>query len=89
MLLVSSTRWVAHGWCCKPSLSCLFFFPFYFCRWVKAGTVVGHPGLRGLRHIRIDNPPTVSRFWRWHIEGEGHICTAEGVHVATMPRCDD
>ncbi len=47
-------------------------------RWVQTGAVTGHPKLRGLRHIRIDNPPTVSRFWRWHAEGEGHICTAEG-----------
>eukprot|EP00903_Cladosiphon_okamuranus_P006630 g6475.t1 len=50
-------------------------------RWVQTGTVIGHPRLKGLRHIRIDNPPTASRFWRWHMEGEGHICTAEATYL--------
>ena len=69
-------------WCGVPSLlTFLFFCIFFRGRWVQTGTVMGHPRLKGLRHVRIDNPPTVSRFWRWHIEGEGHICTAEGTHV--------
>ncbi|CAM9518336.1 unnamed protein product, partial [Hapterophycus canaliculatus] len=50
-------------------------------KWVNTGVVIGHPKLKGLRHIRICDPPARSRFWRWHIEGEGHICTAEATYL--------
>ncbi|CBN79212.1 conserved unknown protein [Ectocarpus siliculosus] len=50
-------------------------------RWVNTGAVVGHPKLKGLRHVRIREPPAVSQFWRWHTEGEGHICTAEATYL--------
>lgn len=52
--------------------------PWRLTRWVNTGNVVNHPNLRGLRHVRIRDPPAISRFWRWHSEGKGHICTAEG-----------
>eukprot|EP00904_Undaria_pinnatifida_P007019 jgi/Undpi1/3447/HiC_scaffold_16.g06819.m1 len=50
-------------------------------RWANTGTVVRHPQLKGLRHVRVRNPPTRSRFWRWHAEGEGCICTAEATYL--------
>ena len=43
-----------------------------------------HPQLKGLRHVRVRDPPTRSRFWRWHSEGEGCICTAEGECFASF-----
>ncbi|CAM9497129.1 unnamed protein product, partial [Laminaria digitata] len=49
--------------------------------WANTGSVVRHPQLKGLRHVRVRNPPTRSRFWRWHSEGEGCICTAEATYL--------
>ncbi|CAM9253899.1 unnamed protein product [Sphacelaria rigidula] len=51
-------------------------------RWENTSAVVNHPKLKGLRHVRIRAPPPCSRFWRWHISGEGHICTAEATYFA-------
>lgn len=50
-------------------------------RWTSTGSVVRHPQLKGLRHVRVRNPPSRSRFWRWHSEGEGCICTAEATYL--------
>ncbi|CAM9221541.1 unnamed protein product [Discosporangium mesarthrocarpum] len=49
-------------------------------RWERTGPILNHPKLSGLRHIRIRHPPKQSRFWRWHLRGEGHICTAEATY---------
>ncbi|CAM9505240.1 unnamed protein product, partial [Choristocarpus tenellus] len=48
--------------------------------WERTGPILKHPNLEGLRHVRIRSPPARSCFWRWHIKGEGHICTAEATY---------
>ena len=33
-------------------------------KWNNDGAVLGHPSLRGLRHVHLERPPSFSRIWR-------------------------
>lgn len=58
------------------------------CKWQKGKSILNSPELKGLRRIRIANPPKSSSFWRWHYAGEGCISTIEAIYFMLLEYAD-
>mmetsp|Transcript_8979 Transcript_8979/g.11906 ORF Transcript_8979/g.11906 Transcript_8979/m.11906 type:complete len:334 (+) Transcript_8979:1189-2190(+) len=54
-------------------------FLFIECRWWKTNKVVKDERIACLRHVKIQNPPKKSHFWRYHYEGDGALSTIEAI----------
>ncbi|CAM9358439.1 unnamed protein product [Phaeothamnion confervicola] len=50
------------------------------CRWQRGRAIANSPKLAGVRHIRIEQPPEHSRFWRWHSSGPGCLSSLEACY---------
>ena len=42
--------------------------------------VLETPPLQRLRKVKLKAPPALSRFWRYHSEGEGHLSSLEALY---------
>ena len=50
-------------------------------KWNNDGAVLSHPALRGLRHVRLSEPPAHSRIWRAHGRAVGGcVSTIEAIY---------
>lgn len=36
------------------------------------------PAIQRCRKVKLKHPPLLSRFWRYHSEGVGHVSSIEG-----------
>ena len=50
-------------------------------RWNNTTKVLEHPGLARLtRRVKLKDPPSESKCWRYHSKGEGHLSSAEALY---------
>ena len=58
------------------------------CKWTKAVSLTDGR-FKNLRHVKLSNPPTKSRYWRWHNNGAGMLSTIEATVCAVWEAAGD